>query len=107
MADEEMLALKYSKSLDFTSHFTDGSMVSTLTNGSDSDLVQIVFFEAVIDPLSEMASKGEDGSYKILQNKLEVGHARECRVRLTMTQKTAKELQSTLQQRFELDKSND
>jgi len=107
MADEETLVIKYSKALNFASHFADGSIISTASKPGDMGMVQILFYETSIEGIQETATKNPSGSYTTSPAGLLAEHTRECRARLTMTQKTAKELQVALEKRLDLDEPND
>ena len=100
MADEDVIAIKYSKSLNFTSHYADGSMISTSSKPGETSMVQIGFYETAVDPVEETATKNPDGTYRTSGLNLKVEQTRESRVRITMTQKTANELMVGLQGRL-------
>jgi len=104
MADEETRNIEYSKALNFASHFTDGSVVSTASKPAIG-MVQMVFYENVVDAIQELATKDSTGNYRTSPEGFELAHKKECRVRLTMTEKTARELQATLALRLPLDGS--
>lgn len=104
MADEETIVIKYSKSLDFTSHFADGSMISTSSKPGDLGMVQILFYETAVDAIQETATRNPDGTYRTVASELKIEQNRECRARLTMTHKTANELLIALKTRLD---SND
>jgi len=106
MADEETMSIEYSKALNFASHFTDGCVVS-IASRPTKGLVQMVFYENVVDATQELATKDPSGNYRTSSEGFKSTHKKECRVRLTMTEKTARELQTTLAQRLLLDEDSE
>ena len=106
MADEETMNIEYCKALNFASHFTDGSVVSIATRPAKG-LVQLVFYENVVDAIQELATKDPSGDYRTSPEGFKSAHKKECRVRLTMTEKTARELQATLAMRLPPDEGSE